>query len=201
LDESRENRPIDYRLYLTRWEVADLPIAELSEAIPQILGIALTALTDDERQMLETIYQQHLPTSKEVREIEVSARIYEDEESLHIHSFFFQKEDHHAITTAVAFTLTGNRIVPLHDQPIPLFRLLRLRARRERELIQDPLSLLLALFELKIEHLADQLEATQLTLETISQTVDGRGPKFAGSDRFTDQTRRCERKGAAMPDG
>jgi hypothetical protein len=33
------------------------------------------------------------------------------------------------------------------------------------------LSLLLALFELKNEHLADQLEATQLALETISQTV------------------------------
>jgi magnesium transporter len=62
-------------------------------------------------------------------------------------------------------------MVPLHDQPIPLFRLLRLRTRRERELIQNPLSLLIAQFEPKIEHLADQLEATQLTLETISQTV------------------------------
>jgi magnesium transporter len=133
LDESRENRTINYRLYLTRWDVANLPIAELSEAIPQILGIDLTPLTDDERQMLETIYQQHLPTSKEVREIEVSACVYENEESLHIHSFFFQKEDHHAITPAVAFTWTGNRIVPLHDQPILLFRLLRLRARHERD--------------------------------------------------------------------
>jgi len=33
------------------------------------------------------------------------------------------------------------------------------------------LSLLLPLFELKNEHLADQLEAAQLALETISQTV------------------------------
>jgi magnesium transporter len=147
-----------------------LPIADLSD-IQQTVWIDLTAPTDDERQLIEAISQQHLPTSKEVREIEASARIYEDEESLHIYSFFFQQEDHRAMTTAVAFTLKGNRVISLHDQPIALFRLLRLRARRERELIQDSLSLLLALFELKVEHLADQLEATHLALETISQTV------------------------------
>lgn len=148
-----------------------LPIAELSEGIPHTLWIDLTAPTDDERHMIEKMFQQHLPTSKEVREIEASARVYEDEESLRVYSFFLQKVDEHAITTAVAFTLNDTRIVTLHDQPLPLLRLLRLRARRERELIQDPLSLLLALFELKVEHLADQLEFTHLALETISQTV------------------------------
>lgn len=71
----------------------------------------------------------------------------------------------------MAFTLRSDRIITLHDHPLPLFRLLRLRVRRERDLIHDPLSILLALLELKIEHLADRLEATHLALETISQTV------------------------------
>jgi len=148
-----------------------LPVSELSEALHLAMWIDLTAPTDDERQLIETLYGQHLPTSREVREIEASARVNEGEDSLHIYSFFFQEEDHGATTRAVAFTLKDNRIITLHDHPIPLFRLLRRRARHEQDLIQDPLSVLLALFELKIEHLADQLESTHLALETISQTV------------------------------
>lgn len=148
-----------------------LPVPELSDALHLAMWIDLTAPTDDERHMIETICGQQLPTSKEVREIEASARVNEGEDSLHIYSFFFQEEDHGATTRAVAFTLKDNRIITLHDHPIPLFRLLRRRARHEQDLIQDPMSVLLALFELKIEHLADQLEATHLALETISQTV------------------------------
>lgn len=148
-----------------------LPVPELSDALHLAMWIDLTAPTDDERHMIETICGQQLPTSKDVREIEASARVNEGEDGLHIYSFFFQEEDHGATTRAVAFTLKDNRIITLHDHPIPLFRLLRRRARHEQDLIQDPLSVLLALFELKIEHLADQLEATHLALETISQTV------------------------------
>ena len=148
-----------------------LPISELSDDLHSAIWVDLTAPPDEEREMIESLFQQHLPTSREVREIEASARVYEQENSLNIYSFFFQEEDHGATTRAVAFTLKDNRIVTLHDHPIPLFRLLRRRARREQDLIQDPMSVLLALFELKIEHLADQLEGTHLALETISQTV------------------------------
>ncbi len=148
-----------------------LPTEEISESLHLPIWIDMTAPTEEERGLIEGMFEQHLPTSREVREIEASARVYEDEESLHIYSFFFQEEDHGATTRAVAFTLKDNRIITLHDHPMPLVRLLRRRARYERGLIQDPLSVLLALFELKIEHLADQLEATHLALETISQTV------------------------------
>ena len=148
-----------------------LPVSELSNTLQVAMWIDLTAPTDDERQVIETLYEQPLPTSKEVREIEASARVNEGEDSLHIYSFFFQEEDHRATTRAVAFTIKDNCIITLHDHPIPLFRLMRRRARHELDLIRDPLSVLLALFELKIEQLADQLEATHLALETISQTV------------------------------
>lgn len=148
-----------------------LPVPELSDALHLAMWIDLTAPTDDERHMIEIICGQQLPTSQDVREIEASARVNEGEDSLQIYSFFFQEEDHGATTRAVAFTLKDNRIITLHDHPIPLFRLLRRRARHEQDLIKDPMSVLLALFELKIEHLADQLEVTHLALETISQTV------------------------------
>jgi len=144
---------------------------ELPNAIQEAVWIDLMAPTVEERRLIEEMCNLHLPTSEEVREIEASARVHEDEGGLHISSVFFQEENHGAATIPVAFTLKADRIVTLHDQAIPVFRLLRLRVRRERDLIQDPLSIFLTIFELKIEQLADQLEAVHLALETISEGV------------------------------
>lgn len=126
---------------------------------------------EDERSRIESLYRQELPAAEEVEEIEASARSYEDENGLHIHSLFLLEQEGHPTTTTVAFTLSGNRLFSLHECALPVFRLLRLRARREPGLVTNAVSLLLALFETKVENLADRLEQVHRELEKVTADV------------------------------
>lgn len=140
-------------------------------ALAQAAWIDLTNPDDDERQRIQAMYRQHLPAVDEMEEIEASARSYEDESGLHIHSLFLQDIEGRSVNTTVAFTLSGKRLFTLHEQNLAVFRLVRLRARREPDLVTDAVSLLLALFETKVENLADRLEQVHTGLETVSEMV------------------------------
>jgi len=139
--------------------------------LTQAIWIDLTNPDEAERQRVQAMYQQHLPAADEVDEIEASARSYEDENGLHIHSLFLQEVDGRPINVSSAFTLSDNRLFTLHEHNLAVFRLVRLRARREPNLVNDAVSLLLALFETKVENLADRLERVHTKLETISEMV------------------------------
>jgi magnesium transporter len=139
--------------------------------LTQAIWIDLTNPDDTERQHVQAMYQQHLPAVDEMDEIEASARSYEDENGLHIHSLFLQEVDGRTINVSSAFTLSDNRLFTLHEHSLAVFRLVRLRARREPNLVSDAISLLLALFETKVENLADRLERVHTKLETISEMV------------------------------
>lgn len=142
-----------------------------SERLTQAIWIDLTNPDDEERQHVQAMYQQHLPAVDEMDEIEASARSYEDENGLHIHSLFLQEVDGRTINISSAFTLSDNRLFTLHEHSLAVFRLVRLRARREPNLVSDAISLLLALFETKVENLADRLERVHTKLQTVSEMV------------------------------
>jgi len=148
-------------------QVNDNEPADLEQAI----WIDLTNPDETERQRVRAMYQQQLPAVEEMEEIEASARSYEDENGLHIHSLFLQEVDGRTTNVTAAFTLSGDRLFTLHEHSLAVFRLVRLRARREPGLVTDAVSLLLALFETKVENLADRLERVHTKLEAVSEMV------------------------------
>jgi magnesium transporter len=127
--------------------------------------------TDEQRAQIESMYRQHLPETGEVEEIEATARSFQDESGLHIRSLFLHYVEGNPQNASVAFTLSGTRLFTLHERDVPVFRLLRRRARREPELIQDGTSILLALFETKVDDLADLLEETHNGLKDVGHMV------------------------------
>jgi len=141
------------------------------EQLRNALWIDLIDPSEEERTRVESLYQQALPAADEVEEIEATARAFEDENGLHIHSFFLAEMDGRPRNTTIAFTLSGEQLFTLHDQDIPDFRLLRLRARRKSGLVSDALSILLTLFEIKLDNLADHLEETHAGLEQTTCLV------------------------------
>ncbi|EAR22084.1 magnesium/cobalt transporter CorA [Nitrococcus mobilis] len=142
-----------------------------SQSLRQAIWIDLTDPSDDEREQVEALYRQDLPDAEDVSEIEASARYYEDQDGLHVHSLFLQDIEGRPVSTTVAFILSGGRLITLHEHNLSVFRLLRLRARREPELAEDEVSLLLGLFETKVENLADRLERVHTDLEHVSTMV------------------------------
>lgn len=135
------------------------------------LWIDLARPSDEERSRVESVFRQELPEPEEVEEIEATARFFEDATGLHLHSYFLHRVEGQPGNSTVAFTLSQGRLLTLHEYDLPVFRMFRLRARREPVHGEDAVAILLSLFETKVEELADLLEEVHTGLEHVSSLV------------------------------
>lgn len=135
------------------------------------IWIDLIAPDDTERERVMILYKQDIPESEEVEEIEASARYFKDEQGLHINSLFLYSSEGRSKNTTVACTVTKDRLFTTRDVELPVFRLLRMRARQSAVDVASPMDILMSLIEIKVEHLADTLEDVYSGLEKVSHMV------------------------------
>lgn len=127
--------------------------------------------TDEERAVVETIVSHALSEEEDADEIEASSRSFVDESGLHISTLFLHRVEGQPENTSVTVVLGPNQLITLHDRDVPAIRLLRIRARRRPELLNEPLALLATLFETAVEDLADTLQELYRALEETSHMV------------------------------
>lgn len=147
------------------------------------IWIDLIDPSDEERSVLEKRLDQTLAEEHELEDLEASARFFEDEDGLHMHSFFYclDEEDYSDIAT-VGFTIRDGRLFTLRDRDLPAFRLYRMRSRRAKLIDGNAYELLLDLFETKIEQLADVIETIYADLEKLSRVIlNGHEQQSSGS--------------------
>ncbi|WP_327058524.1 CorA family divalent cation transporter, partial [Glaesserella parasuis] len=138
----------------------------------EAIWIDLIDPTDEERGVLETRLDQTLAEEHELEDLEASARFFEDEDGLHLHSFFYcLDDDDYADIATVGFTIRDGRLFTLRERELPAFRLYRMRSRRAKLIDGNAYELLLDLFETKIEQLADVIENIYADLEKLSRVV------------------------------
>lgn len=141
-------------------------------ALTDALWVDISEPEEHERQLIQTQFNQELATSPELDDIEASARFFEDDDGLHVHSFFYYEDaDDHAGNSTVAFTLRDGRLYTLRERELPAFRLYRMRARKQTMQDGNGYEILLDLFETKIEQLADEIENIYSHLETLSRAI------------------------------
>lgn len=154
---------------LTRLELDD---ADARDDLSDSVWVDLIEPEEAERARVHDELGQVLATSPELEDIEASARFFEDEDGLHIHSFFFyQDAEDHAGNSTVAFTIREGRLYTLRERELPAFRLYRMRARSQTLIDGNAYELLLDLFETKIEQLADEIETVYSDLEKLSRVI------------------------------
>ena len=118
-----------------------------------------------------------IPDDVTDEDIEESARFYEEDNGeLHIRSDFLVEGDPEpdgdpTHNVRVAFILHDNVLFSIHDEDLPVFRLLRLRARRTPAFIEEAKDVLLKLFDTDAEYSADSLEGIYDRLERVSAAV------------------------------
>ncbi len=155
------------RNHLARIELDD----DHSELVSSV-WVDLIEPDEAERVTVQTELGQSLATRPELEDIEASARFFEDEDGLHIHSFFFYEDaEDHAGNSTVAFTIREGRLYTLRERELPAFRLYRMRARSQILTDGNAYELLLDLFETKIEQLADEIENVYSDLEKLSRVI------------------------------
>lgn len=133
----------------------------------------LTDPSDEERDWVSGIFGVRLPDEDEVKDIEASARYYEaDNGDLHLRSDFLLEEDEgESRVVTVAFILARNMLFSMHSDDLPVFRLVRMRARSRPGSIGDFKDVLLDLYSTDVEYSADALEGIYQNLDEVSRSV------------------------------
>ena len=146
----------------------------------QPIWVDLESPTLEEKRWIKQHYGLSIPEDAMDDDIEESARFYEEDNGeLHIRSDFLIDDDEDPRSVRVAFILNQHNanlksrgvLFSIHDEDVPVFRLLRLRARRAPGLIEDAKEVLLKLFDADAEYSADTLENIYDELEGVSKQV------------------------------
>ena len=144
---------------------------ELESVAP--VWVDLTDPSEEERIWVKAKYNVILPGEDEVQDIEASARYYEAENGdLHLRTdFLLEEEDGPSRVITVAFILSGKILFSVHNDDLPVFRLVRMRARSRPGSIEDYMDVLLDLYATDAEYSADSLEGIYESLEEVSTRV------------------------------
>jgi magnesium transporter len=134
----------------------------------------------EEKAWIQQRFGLAIPSDAVDDDLEESARFYEEDNGeLHIRSDFLvdvgdatrDPEAPPARNVRVAFILFRGVLFSIHAEDLPVFRLLRLRARRIPALIEGPMDVLLKLYDADAEYSADTLEGIYDSLERVSARV------------------------------
>jgi magnesium transporter len=133
--------------------------------------VDLEAPTEEEKGWVAERFGLTIPSDAVDEDLEESARFYEEDNGeLHIRSDFLI-DDETPRNVRVAFILFKSILFSVHTEALPVFRLLRLRARRIPALIEDAKDVLLKLYDADAEYSADALEGIYDSLEAVSARV------------------------------
>ena len=153
-------------------------LEELSRFQP--VWVDLESPTLEEKRWIKQYFGLSIPEDAMAEDLEESARFYEEDNGeLHIRSDFLIAQEDAPRSVRCAFILnqhnTGLKscgvLFSIHDEDIPVFRLLRMRARRAPGLIEDAKEVLLKLFDADAEYSADTLEGIYDELEKAGKLV------------------------------
>ncbi|NBS77156.1 MAG: magnesium and cobalt transport protein CorA [Betaproteobacteria bacterium] len=131
---------------------------ELSQFRP--IWVDLESPTLEEKRWISQHFGVHIPEDAMDEDIEESARFYPRAVRV---AFILNRHNDTHNSHGILFSI--------HDEDLPVFRLLRLRARRAPGLIEDAKDVLLELFSADAEYSADTLEGIYDELEKVSKMV------------------------------
>ncbi|MGH8175030.1 MAG: magnesium transporter CorA family protein [Steroidobacter sp.] len=174
---------------LVRVEPASPPV------IPEnAVWIDLHEPTQEEERFVEATLGIDVPTREEMKEIETSNRLYEDNGALYMTTTVAaQLDTDRPVSMAVTFILVGQRLVTNRYLDTKPFQQFIAYAQKHPAACQNPLSILAGLMEALTERIADILERVGADLDSISGNIFAR--EGAGTPHSRDLRRMIERIG------
>jgi magnesium transporter len=162
---------------------------------PAAIWIDLFNPTLEERRKVDKAYGLEMPTRADMEEIEISSRLYQENESLFMTAMVLAQTDTDLPTAdAVTFVLTPERLVTVrYIDPQP-FRTYALRCERAVVNASRPELVLLQLLDAVVDRMADVLEKTGGDVEIISAEVFTPGVHKVGTRDFQNILRRLGQK-------
>ena len=140
-------------------------------AVRKPIWVDVIAPGEDEREWVDKAFSIILPQPEHLRDIEASARFYEEDDELHLRSDFLLGKESGSRSVIVAFVLANNVLFSVHDEDLPVFQRFRMRSHVQPDLVTDCHDVLIDLYGSDVEFSADALEETYADLGGTSGTV------------------------------
>ncbi len=137
----------------------------------QPIWIDLVAPSVEERQRVEQTFGLTLPRPEHLRDIEASARFYEEDGELHLRSDFLLGKESESRSVTAAFVLYNGILFSVHEEDLPVFQQLRLRTHAQSGEVENCNDVLVDLYSADVEYSADALEEVYADLGQVSRKV------------------------------
>ena len=140
--------------------------------------------TPEEEKAVEALLTVDVPTRDEMKEIETSNRLYEENGAVYMTATVGSKLDSAAPeSSAITFILANDRLITnRYADPTPVRRFMS-HVERSPAACTSSATLLAGLLEAFIERIADVLEKVQLELDTVSLKIFPRSNGALASNR------------------
>src|SRR5690606_13670422 len=149
--------------------------AEPATIPAEAVWLDLLEPTPQEEQLVEAALGIEIPTREEMKEIETSNRLYEENGALYMTTTVAAHLDtDRPILTAVSFILTGNRLVTNRYIDTKSFQQYSAYATKHQGAGQSAVTVLIGIMEALIERIADVLERIGADLDGISSNIFAR---------------------------
>lgn len=141
----------------------------------QAVWIDLLEPTVEEEKLVEASFGIQVPTREEMKEIETSNRLYEDNGALYMTTTVAaQLDTDRPISTAVTFILAGNRLITNRYLDTKPFQQFINYAGKHPAACSNAVTVLAGLMEAFIERIADVLERVGADLDSVSSNIFAR---------------------------
>ena len=147
---------------------------ETKEDLARVKPIWIDLVRPENEQLAwaSEIFGVELPNPEELTDLETSARFYVEENGeVHLHSDFLLDRKDESRNVAVAFILIKGTLFSVRSKELPVFRLLRLRAKAVSGYLSEAKDVLLDLYAAEVEYSASALEDVYDELEKVGRQV------------------------------
>jgi magnesium transporter len=148
----------------------------LNDSLPDdAIWIDLLGPSREEEKLAERALAIALPTREEMREIEISSRLYQENGALFMTATLMtQAETQSPETEPVTFILVGHRLLTIrYANPLP-FQVFGSQVQRQPDSCLSGESVLAGLLDAIVDRIADVLEKVQHDMSQVSRTIFAR---------------------------
>ncbi|MBS3742800.1 MAG: magnesium/cobalt transporter CorA [Wenzhouxiangellaceae bacterium] len=189
---------IGYRLSNERLVTVEQPMEQLDH----LVWIDLYDAPLDEVRTLEDLLGVNIPTRDEMEEIEVSSRLYEENDAWFLTvTLPARAGEGEAEMGPVSFVLTDWLLITVRSTEPRAFRTFPQRAARADLGLESASAVLLTLLEAIVDRLADILEHASREIDAISSAIFAQAElKPSGKSSFQDVLQQLGRQGDLLSD-
>ncbi len=142
---------------------------------PEAVWIDLVAPSEQEVRLVDEELQIDIPSLEQMEEIEVSSRLYEEDNAIYLTSTVLTNADTDMPEgIPVTFVMVGHRLITLrYGEPLP-FKIYAAKVRRHHLPCSNGEEVLQGLLDAIVDRVADVLESIQRDLDDLSRVIFAR---------------------------